>query len=84
MNNALHALRSTQKRGGEVAQIVTAAAIAKDKAFPPNEDQFMMKFPAAILSHMQVAIVVRPVDNQVNRESISIAHEHRMDSDDSV
>ena len=62
VNKSLSALRSISKKPGEIAQIVTSAAIAKDKAFPADTADFLVKIPSKLLETMQIAIAIRPVD----------------------
>lgn len=62
VNQALEALRSKSKKSGEIAQVVTSAAIAKDKAFPADQGEFAIKIPSRLLETMQIAIAIRPVD----------------------
>ena len=57
---AVHfALRATKKEFGALQQLVTAAAIAKDKRFPSSEDSLTVKIPAKMLGSYSCAIIVK-------------------------
>ena len=55
------ALTATKKEMGQLQQIVTAAAIAKDKRFPNDDGQFLIKLPSAMLAAYSVSIQVAPI-----------------------
>ena len=55
------ALTATKKEMGQVQQIVTAAAIAKDKRFPNDDGQFLIKLPSAMLAAYSVSIKLAPI-----------------------
>ena len=55
------ALTATKKEMGQLQQIVTAAAIAKDKRFPNDDGQFLIKLPSAMLAAYSVSIHVAPL-----------------------
>jgi hypothetical protein len=53
------ALTATKKEMGQLQQIVTAAAIAKDKRFPNTDDSFTVKIPAKMLGSYSCAIILK-------------------------
>ena len=57
---AVHfALRATKKEFGALQQLVTAAAIAKDKRFPSSDDALTVRIPAKMLGSYSLAILVK-------------------------
>lgn len=55
------ALTGTKEDASKLQQIVTAAAIAKDKRFPNDDGQFLIKLPSAMLAAYSVSIQVAPI-----------------------
>ena len=53
------ALIGTKKESSSINQLVLAAAIAKDKRFPPDDSALSIKIPARLLGSFQGAIVIR-------------------------
>lgn len=56
------ALTATKKEMGQVQQIVTAAAIAKDKRFPNDDSSITVKIPARMLGSYSAALILRPIE----------------------
>ena len=54
------ALIGTKKESSSINQLVLAAAIAKDKRFPPDDSALSIKIPAKLLGTFSAAIVIRP------------------------
>lgn len=54
------ALTGTKKESGQIQQLVTAAAIAKDKRFPNTDDSLTIRIPARMLSSYSCAIILKP------------------------
>ena len=53
------ALTATKKEMGQLQQIVTAAAIAKDKRFPSSDESLTIRIPARMLGSYSCAIIVK-------------------------
>ena len=53
------ALTGTKKESGQIQQLVTAAAIAKDKRFPSSDESFTVKIPAKMLGSYSCAIILK-------------------------
>ena len=64
------ALTATKKEMGQLQQIVTAAAIAKDKRFPHSEEAFTIRLPASLLQAYSVAIQVAPIPAGVSTQIV--------------
>ena len=64
------ALTATKKEMGQVQQIVTAAAIAKDKRFPASDDSLTVKIPARMLGNYSCAIILKPIENAQSVEHV--------------
>lgn len=59
------ALTATKKEMGQLQQIVTAAAIAKDKRFPNSDESLTIRLPATMLNSYSVSIQVAPTPQPV-------------------
>ena len=57
------ALTATKKEMGQLQQIVTAAAIAKDKRFPNSDENLTIRLPATMLSAYSVSVQITPSTN---------------------
>ena len=53
------ALTAEKREMGQVQQIVTAAAIAKDKRFPASDDALTVRIPAKMLGSYSCAIILK-------------------------
>ena len=55
------ALTGTKKDSGQLQQLVTSAAIAKDKRFPNDDSTFLIKLPSTMLAAYSVSIKLAPI-----------------------
>ena len=53
------ALTGTKRDSGQIQQMVTAAAIAKDKRFPSSDESLTVKIPAKMLGSYSCAIILK-------------------------
>ena len=53
------ALTAEKREMGQVQQIVTAAAIAKDKRFPSSDDALTVRIPAKMIGSYSCAIILK-------------------------
>ncbi len=63
------ALTSTKKESKDLQSLVTAAAIAKDKRFPSDDNTLTIKVPARLLGAFQAAIVIKG-QNGAGKEAV--------------